>query len=156
MLIAVVAVALAQLIALVLWARSGKLPTLWPKRFPPMPEQPSLLAPLLEEIAQLRREIHDERLARAAGVAAERFAGHRAMRLAAEMSRPPLLAVVTEGDRNAISPPPLRPLAFPDSLIGSEDIPDEVASVIGPESGLGPNDDTPPQGIRTIRPSRPQ
>jgi hypothetical protein len=164
-----------------------------------------LFAPLLAEIAQLRHEIRDERLARAASRAAERFAGQPAMRLAAETSRPPPLDVVTEGDRSAIeialprstragaelddgeiteaehtrvqaapngrvvltiaecapqpparrlptmNPPPLGPLAFPDSLIGSEDIPDEVRSVIGPGSGIGPDDDTPPLGNRGPR-----
>ncbi len=104
--VAVAAVALAQLIALVLWIKPRKLQALWPTRKrSPAPELPSSLAPLLEEIAQLRREIRDGRLARAAGLAAERFAGHRAMRIAAESSRPPLLAVVTDGDRSAIEIP---------------------------------------------------
>jgi hypothetical protein len=204
-------VALALLIALVLWIKPRKLATWWPRPRPAAPELPSLLpslfAPLLAEIAQLRHEIRDERLARAAGLAAERFAGHGAMRLAAETSRPPLLDLVAEREPSAIevalppitragtdlddgeiteaehtrvqaalsgrvvlstaervpraparrlptmNPPPLGPLAFPDSLIGSEDIPEEVRSVIGPGSGLGPDDDTPPLGNRGVRAS---
>lgn len=171
----IAAVLLVQLIALLLWVRPGTLSTLWPKRRPPAPESPSWLAPLLEEITQLRHELHDERVARAAALAAERFAAHRAVREAAKTTTP-LLVGVTEGDPSGrskvsivgapprspphrvptIRPPPLRPLAFPEFLIGSEDIPEEVASVIGPGSGLGPHDDTPPRGIRAIRVSKPQ
>jgi hypothetical protein len=183
--VAVIVVAFAQLIAVVLWIKPRKLAALWsrprpnpkPRAVAPelpallAPELPALLAPLLEEIARLRHEIHDERLARAAGLAAERFAGLRAMRLAAGMSTPPLLDVVTEGDPGSmeiapphsalrrlhtVNSPPLSPLAFPESLIGSEDIPDEVASVIGPGSGLGPEDDTPAQGTRSIRARKPR
>jgi hypothetical protein len=120
----------------------------------PAPDERSerLIVELAEEVKGLRSDLQEERLARAATAAVEKFAAQQAKRGAPVSSSAPIdpadddeitRAVVASLPQYASRRP--APLADPD-LIGSEDAADEAAS-----RKLGPEDETPPRGSRASR-----
>jgi hypothetical protein len=111
-----------------------------------------LFVELAEEIKGLRSDLQEERLARAATAAVEKFSAQQAKRGAPVSPAAPIDRADEDEITHAVvvplpqyAPRPPAPLAHPD-LIGSEDAADEAAS-----RKLGPEEETPPRGSRASR-----